>query len=305
MAQKLLNLQSSDYEHPFDKSALETMRNLPMFGTVTNFVLNWTTIKWRIVNLCGSSFHVTDSSCPELYKIIRDAARTLDIDHIPEVYSQWDYGINAYTTGFDKDTILVLYSGAVDLLPDPELTYIIGHELGHVKSGHVLYHVMAGFITQIINAMGLLGKFAEPIKLALLYWNRMSEFTADRAGLLACQDLDAVISAIMKMSGIPKRYFNIADPHIFAEQAQEFLTRYGDTANTIIRNISILDDSHPWTVMRAAELIKWVENGEYASLLARTSGITCPACGSEIEKGLSRCPVCGNIIEDKTKHKTF
>ena len=51
MTQKLLNLQSSDYEHPFDKSALETMRNLPMFGTVTNFVLNWTTIKWRIVNL--------------------------------------------------------------------------------------------------------------------------------------------------------------------------------------------------------------------------------------------------------------
>lgn len=294
MAQKLINLQTSVYEHPFDKAALEAMRKVPMFDNVTNFVLNWASIKWEIVKLCGSAFHVTDRSCPELFNLVRDAARILDVEHVPEIYTEWTYGINAYTTGYKNNTILVLFSGAVDLMPDSELTYIIGHELGHAKSGHVLYHVMANFISEIINEMGLLGKFATPLQLALGYWNRMSEFTADRAGLLACQDLEAALSATMKMAGIPRRYFNTADPHVFAEQAKEFMSRYGDTANTIIKNISILDDSHPWTVLRAYELIKWVESGEYERILSETAGTTCPACGEQVATGTTCCPICGN-----------
>ena len=80
-----------------------------MFDEVTNFLLNWTSIKWEIVKLCGSAFHVTDRSRPELFGLVRDAARTLDIDHLPEIYTEWTYGINAYTTGYKNDAILVLF----------------------------------------------------------------------------------------------------------------------------------------------------------------------------------------------------
>lgn len=294
MSKILFNLKTADYEHPFDRAALEAVRKLPMFDSVTNFVLNWTTIKWQVVNLCGSAFHITETSCPELYSLIRDVAKTLEVDHLPEIYSEWSYGVNAYTTGYKDNTLLVMQTGAVDLLTDAELRYIVGHEMGHIKSGHVIYHIMASFITRIVTEMTILGKFATPIQLGLLYWNRMSEFTSDRAGLLACQDLEAALSATMKMAGLPKRYFNTTDPHLFAQQAQEFLNRYGDTANTVIRNISILDDSHPWTVMRAAELIKWVESGEYDRILNNTAGKVCPSCGSQIEIGTTKCPVCGN-----------
>lgn len=294
MEQRLLNLQTTDYEHPFDKQALNAMRSLPMFDSVVNFVLNWTSIKWRMIDLCGGSFHVTPKSCPELFGLVRDVAKILEVDHLPEIYTEWSYNVNAYTTGYKNDTILVLYTGAVDLLSDAELKYIVGHEIGHIKSGHVIYHIMAQYFAQIISEMQLLGKFVVPIQLALMYWNRMSEFTADRAGLLACQNLDATLSTIMKMAGVPRKYFNTADAHVFAEQAQEFLTRYGDTTNQIIKNISVLDNTHPWTVLRAAELIKWVESGEYERLLNKTAGITCPACGHQVPLGTMKCPVCGN-----------
>lgn len=294
MPRTLFGLESKTYEHPFDRAALDSMRALPMFDKVMNFFLNWASIKWETVGLCGSAFHVTERSCPELYKMVSDVARTLEIVHMPEIYTEWTYGINAYTTGHKDNTILVLFTGAVDLMPEEELKYIIGHEMGHIKSGHVLYKVMAQCIGQIIEHAGILGNFASPIQYAMGYWNRMSEFTADRAGLLACQDLDASLSAIMKMAGLPKKYFNTADPHIFAEQAQEFLVRYGDTANTIIRNISIMDDSHPWTVLRASELIKWVESGEYDKIvnIPRKVCLT-PGCGTEVEGKTSTCPVCG------------
>lgn len=293
MKQPLINLQSTQYEHRFDREALETVRKLPGFDSVVNFVLNWTMIKWHIVELCGSNFHVTKESCPELYNMVRESAETLDIDRLPEIYTQWSYGINAYTTGYKDDTILVLQSGSVDLMPDPELTFVIGHEMGHIKSGHVLYHMMVKFFAQIISSTVLAGKFIVPIQLGLNYWYRMSEFTADRAGLLVCQDLEAALGAIMKMAGLPKRYFNTSDPHVFAKQAKEFMTKYGDTTDKIIRNISILDDTHPWTVMRAYELIKWVENGEYDKILSGNAGKTCPMCKKAVDIELEVCPVCG------------
>lgn len=298
MIKKLIDLKTTDYEHPFDRAALNAMRSLPRFDSVVNFILNWTSIRWHIVELCGSAFHVTPKSCPELYKLVEDTAKVLEIDIIPEIYTKWTYGLNAYTTGYREDTILVLYSGAVDLLPDSELKYIVGHEMGHIKSGHVLYHVMASVISQAMQQMGVLATAAAPIQLALGYWNRMSEFTADRAGLLACQDLDAALCATMKMAGIPQKYFNVTNPHVFAEQAQEFLTKYGDTADTIIRNISILDDSHPWTVMRAAELIKWVESGEYDKILNKVPTKICPICKEQIDSELQRCPICNNVFDN-------
>ncbi len=293
MKKKLINLNSDAYEHPFDKAALEKLRKLKGFDTVVNFFLNWAEIKWDIVQLCGSNFHVTPTSCPELFKLVRSAAETINLKQLPEIYTQWAYCINAYTTGYKDDTILVLYTGAVDLMPDNELTYIIGHELGHVKSGHVLYHVMGSFFSQLMASSILAGALMKPIQLGLGYWNRMSEFTADRAGLLACQDLEAALSAIMKMAGLPKRYFDTADPHIFAKQAEEFMTKYGDTTNTIIRNISILDDSHPWTIMRAYELIKWVESGDYQKILDQHEGKECPVCKQMVDKNASVCPYCG------------
>lgn len=293
MSQRLINLKSTDYEHPFDKAALEALRKAPLFEKVVSFVINWSNLKFRIIELCGSNFHVTKDSCPELYGLVHNVADTLDIDRMPLVYTQWCYGINAYTTGIKDSSLLVIYSGAVDLMKDSELTYIIGHEMGHIKSGHVLYHVMSAMIGQILQSMSIFGNIGKPLEMALRYWSRMSEFSADRAGLLACQDLDAALSAIMKMAGVPKRYFNTADPHVFVEQAQEFLSKYGDTANTIIRNISILDDTHPWLVLRASELIKWVEDGSYQTILDDMRGVECPRCKQSLEKGTTKCPVCG------------
>lgn len=296
MVQRLINLQTADYEHPFDKAALDALRGFK-YSALQNLAqeaLKWGVIKWEVVQLCGSAFHVTDESCPELYQLVTDAARTLEVDNIPEVYTEWTYGINAYTTGYNNNNIMVLFTGAIDLLPNPELTYIIGHELGHIKSGHVLYHLIARSSKQLISQLGPLGGVAKPLELALSYWDRMSEFTADRAGLLACQDLDAALRAIMKMAGLPKKYFDTADPRVFAQQAEEFLSRYGSTADTIIKTISILDDSHPWTVMRAAELIKWVESGEYQKILDGARGKKCPVCGEQISGAATRCPYCQN-----------
>lgn len=293
MAQKLINLDTRDYEHPFDRAALGTVKRIPLLPAVAAKAMNLLSVKWSIIALCGSNYHVTRSACPTLYQSCKDVIQTLDLNSMPDIYVEQDYYVNAYTTGVDRTAYIVLSSGAVDRLSEKELQFIVGHEAGHIKSGHVLYHIMCAYIGELAKDSALATVFTAGLPLALQYWNRMSEFTADRAGLLACQDLEQALNVIMKMSGLPMKYYSDASLAGFIEQAREFNDKYSGTFDTVVRNLSILGADHPWTVVRAAELIKWVEAGEYDRILKRTKGKICANDGSQVPIDAMVCPICG------------
>lgn len=293
MAQILANLNPADYEHEMDKAALDKVKKIPLVPKIVNFVLNWTVIRSSIIAMCGTNFHVTKDACPDLFNLAKDVTDTLDMTKLPDLYMQQGYYINAYTTGHQGDAYIVVSTGAVDKLTEEELKFVIGHETGHIKSGHVLYHVMAAQLGQIIQASGI-PIVATILGPALLYWNRMSEFTADRAGLLACQDLNVALSAIMKMSGLPEKYYNKASIEGFMKQAKEFDIDYSNLPDTILKFLDVWDNDHPWTIRRAAELIKWYDSGEYDRIIKSTEPKICPVCGKAIAKNVDVCPMCGN-----------
>ncbi len=295
MPHRLLGLQTGEYEHPFDKYALEKVTSIPVLPAVLNKIMTWTKIKWDIVALCGTNFHVTREACPDLFQIAHTASDILDLNKLPNLYIQQDYYINAYTTGFKDDAYMVLNSGTVDALTEEELSFVVGHEMGHIKSGHVLYHLTAAFLAQI--ASGIPG--SSILQAPLDYWQRMSEFTADRAGLLACQNLDAALSSIMKMSGLPSKYYDKASVEGFMKQAKEFDEEYSGYADQIIKGVTILTEDHPWTILRASELIKWVESGDYEKIIDGTHKVKkCPICGFDCQENTRVCPRDGFVFDE-------
>ncbi len=294
----LAGLPASEYEHPFDQSALATLKKLPGFDKVAEFFLNWAAVKWEYVALQGSNFHVTRESCKSLYDQVKESAAILGVDEFPEIFTKWGYTINGYTTGTRNTTMLVLYSGAIDLLTENQLDFVIGHEMGHIKSGHVLYHTMAQLITSAMSLIPIAGNLITPIRLGLLYWSRMSEFTADRAGLLACQDKKAVLDAIIKMSGAPQKMFGNLDEEVFMRQAEEFENKFAGLADKSIKTLTIATSTHPWTVYRAGELLKWIKSGEYDRLLQKYAAMQCRNSGGWVSKNETVCPYCGLPTSD-------
>ena len=107
------------------------------------------------------------------------------------------------------------------------------------------------------------------LRLALANWRRMSEFTADRAGLLCCQNLDAAISVFMKLSGLPFCYYNNLKYRIpgFIAQAESFEALDSKVTNKFIRMLSIMDETHPWMILRTKELLAWHKSGAYQQIL--------------------------------------
>ena len=294
MVKKLVGLKSETYEHPFDREALNKLKKIPGVDTITNFLLNWTYVNWHLIELQGSHFRITHESCPELYSLIKEVEETLDITDRPKIYTKWGYNINGYTTGTKDNTLMMLNSGSIDLLSESQLKYIIGHEMGHIKSNHVLYHMMAEFLPTIVNLIPGGNILVAPIQLALLYWQRMSELTADRAGLLACQDKEATLEAIVKMAGLPQKYFDNINEDAFLKQAEEFEKLHEGFINGAMANLTIMTSSHPWTVFRAAELVKWINSGAYDSVLSGLNTKRCIVCETVVATDTSVCPVCGS-----------
>ena len=66
----------------------------------------------------------------------------------------------------------------------------------------------------------------------------------------------------------------------------------GDKA---IKTLTIASSSHPWTVLRAAELITWYNSEEYKSLINAETSKVCGACGLQIPANSTKCPYCGNL----------
>ncbi len=305
---KLYQLQSIEYEHEFDRKALETLEGTPGLEKLARKYNKHAVERVYRLQYTGSHLKITPNNFPDIYKLLEEACDILQLNFLPDLYLMWDYSVNGFTTGSEKP-LIVLTSGAIDILTDEELLYVIGHEVGHIKSGHMLYHEMAIVIPilgDIIGSatLGIGGLVGMGLEAALFHWYRMSELTADRAGLLACQNKDSVLSALMKMSGVPIKYFNKISTDDFIQQAREFKGFDYDSLDKVAKAATIMWQEHPWTVMRASEILKWDESGKYNAIIEKhsdleaisgTSGkMPCLKCGFELTGNEKFCPGCGS-----------
>ena len=268
----LHGLVNDEYEHPFDKKALDALESTPGLEMVGKFIVKHTLERIYTVQYTGSYLKVTHQNYPRIYEYLNYAAQILDLKKLPELYMSWGYDINAFTIG-SENPIIVLNSGLIDLCDDDEILFIIGHECGHIKSNHMLYHLMAQIINQVIDAIPGGNLIAAPLQYALYYWSRMSEFTADRAGLLACQNPNAVIRSFIKMAGLPIKEHHNIDRKAFLQQAREFEGLDYDGMNKVLKMISIANSSHPWTVMRGAQIWNWLNSGDPDDILNKNRNL--------------------------------
>ena len=140
----------------------------------------------------------------KLDALIRDCGEILGLEVLPQTFVVPAAELNAFTFGRDDGPILVITAAALSVLNEMEVSALVGHELGHVKSKHLLYHTLAeslGAGTQLLASFYGAGLVAVPIRMLLLSWHRESEISADRAALLIVDDPMVFRSMLLKVMG--------------------------------------------------------------------------------------------------------
>ncbi len=306
----LTGLSPQAYEHPDDAAALNALRHTGGVETLVRKVNAWGFERLLRIQTTGSYLRVTPDNFPKLWSIFAAARDRLSLPITPEFYIKNEEDTNAFTAGVQKP-IIVVNSGAVDHLEDDELLFVIAHEMGHIKSGHVLYYQIASYIPVLGGVfgdltLGLGNLLSMGLQATLLHWQRTSELTADRAGLLACQDAETAFRALMKMAGLPHKCSHQVNVEDFLAQAREFENLDVTTIDKVAKFLSISGSNHPWTVMRAKELLGWIDSGAYDSLLkaprlppsagAESVRRFCDQCGTKAENNGAYCSKCGHHL---------
>jgi hypothetical protein len=191
----------------------------------------------------------------------------------------------------------VFNSGILEILDEDERRAVLAHEVGHIMSGHPTYTTLAIILLAIgmanIPALANLALF--PFELALLEWYRKSEFSADRAALLGTQDVRKTQSVHLKLAGGAVLDDPI-DLDAFLAQAREYETMTGPW-DRVWQFINTAFRTHPFATVRAGELQRWIDAGEYEKILR----------GDYVKRGEEPPPLtddfkaAGGYYEDRVK----
>jgi Zn-dependent protease with chaperone function len=255
------------YEHPADRAALVALRKLSGFDTLLRKLFALIPERSLRLSVLASCVKLSPVQFPDVYNMVLDGAATLDMENVPEVYVMQDPAVNAMAIGMDRPFV-VITTGMINLMDPEELRAVIGHELGHIQSGHAVYTTMMYLLIAIatriswfpIGAVGL-----GVIVLGLQEWSRKAELSGDRAGLLVSQDVSAARRALMKTAG--GAYLGEMNPDAFREQAHDY-DASPELRDSVLKLLSLLGNSHPYAVVRFAEIDHWAASGEYARILA-------------------------------------
>ncbi|WP_316521424.1 M48 family metallopeptidase [Kitasatospora brasiliensis] len=265
--QRFPDISTRAWEHPADRSALVALRKLTGFDDILKKLAGLVSERAIRLMFLATAVKTSERQFPELHDMVRDAAYALDLEKVPDLYVTQDPAVNAFCIGIDTP-IIVITSGLIELLDEEELRSVIGHEVGHAMSGHAVYRTMLMILTNIATRIAWvpLGNLAiTAIITALKEWFRKAELSSDRAGLLAGQDLQASMRALMKLAG----GHNLAEMNVdaFLEQAEEY-ERAGDLRDGVLKVLQLLPQTHPFAVVRVAQLKKWSESDDYRSIMA-------------------------------------
>jgi Zn-dependent protease with chaperone function len=260
-------ISSRAYEHPADRSALVALRSLTGFDVVLRKLSGLFNERALRLMFLGGTVRVGEDQFRQLHDMVRDAAYILDLPEVPEMYVRQDPTPNAMAIGSDHPFI-VINTGLIDLLDEEELRFVVAHEVGHILSGHAVYQTMMQILLQLGSRLAWLplGNIAiSAIIIGLREWFRKAELSSDRAGLLGGQDLDAAKRVMMKLAGGTR--LQEMSSEAFLAQAREY-DAAGDVRDGLLKFLNLLPQTHPYAVIRFAEIDRWAHSGDYERILA-------------------------------------
>jgi len=146
--------------------------------------------------LLGSCVKVTPDHFSDIFNLCREAAERLAMLQ-PDLYIQQADALNAYAIGPFRNRTIVVTSKMVAKATPAELQFIIGHELTHIKCNHTFWLSIVGGGPDE-GSQGIPGVSAL-FRMLFLRWSRLAEYTCDRGGYIACNDLDASLGVLCKL----------------------------------------------------------------------------------------------------------
>lgn len=135
-----------------------------------------------ITHVRGNGVRLGPDQFPELHARVEELAIRLGMERAPEAYLMQAGGaLNAFATRLFRSNLLVLFSDLLEACGDNTAArdMIIGHELGHIRAGHLRWR-------WLLAPSGLIPFLGQAL-------SRAREYTSDRYGVASAGDRDGAL----------------------------------------------------------------------------------------------------------------
>jgi len=264
----LFDIDVSDFQHPKEAASILALKNTNGIEKVVKKFYDMGIENIIKLQYTGSSLKLTPKSFPDLFQLTEQACETLGVELIPDLYVHRSEQFTATTLGVERPMIAIS-TECLDKLSKEEMLFMIGREVAKIKCHHILYQEIGFIFPELMDALsgitlGLSGVLSSGLKYALFHWAQTAEYTADRGGLLVCQDIHMTKKLFTKLAGLPEKYWATFEVGELEDQARAF---EGFTEKTFDKFMRFLYGNNLWAIARAQEVIHWVESGEYNKVL--------------------------------------
>jgi Zn-dependent protease with chaperone function len=200
----------------------------------------------------GTLVRVSPRQFPELAKLATEAAERLAQPPVA-VYVKRASEMNIYTLGFWRSPLIVVTSSLVDQMEVESLQFFIGREIGHVQAGHTWLRTL---LKPLGETVPIIGRLLNSVIFG--YWLNHTEFTADRAGLIACRSLTVSVSTMVKF-GVGVKLFEKLDLREFLDQLNEVRNVRGRVAEIVAQQ--------PYLTARVKDLVRFALSERFQCLV--------------------------------------
>lgn len=261
-----MSLDTSLFIHPSDKAAMKALKTIPGFEQVVKAYMSvWNERQFRIMNM-SSKLRIGPEQMPQYYAMLTPICAKLGIN-VPELYLELNVSPNSYTYG-DTNPFIVMTTGLFETLPEELIPTVLAHECGHIACHHTMFTTLA---KTILNGTALLPGIASlvtiPMKMALAYWSRCSEFSADRAASIYDGTSDKMVEVCLRLAGYDKDISADGNVDAFLAQAEEYLAMRSDSAwNKTLEFLMFNQLDHPLISVRALECKNWAQSEQFIKI---------------------------------------
>jgi Zn-dependent protease with chaperone function len=286
-------LLPGEFEHPSMQQMNQALRRSLVLNRLAEAISQKVGKPWY--ESCFNSVQATEKQYARIHELAMIAAQRIGFPWAPAVYIEADRGYQSNTYGTEKDAFVNVGTFLPKLLNDRELLFVLGHELGHLKSRHALWMTVSMFLVGQArgNLMtdGILSFVSNPLKIiesgvesVITNWMRVADLTADRAALLVAGDIALARRALFLLYFRSRRELDEVDVDEWTRQQEA-------QATTMSKISQIMTSSTPYLGLRLRALEEFYGSPRYAELRERV----------ETRSGLDLAP----LFDDKGSLKKF
>lgn len=190
--------------HPLEKEAMLSIQKNSFYDHLARQIGSLKVQAGAKAEMMLTGYPVTKKTSPRLYQVYRTVLKRLNCDQEYDLYIDFGYDLVAQTFGSGKTGHLIrVNSQCLSCLNDEELAALLGHEIGHILADHIQNRELLESMDILIKHLPMAGGIAKDTLWGFFSrWMIASEFTADRAALIASQSLEAVASLLLKQMGV-------------------------------------------------------------------------------------------------------